>query len=150
MWDSAVAGNLSGRNTSVNSLAYSDGFVYFPVKKDSVYSIVKYNYATGETALFPLIDFIGTFHIKGINVIGDYIYFIAGEELGRGLMLDSPYNIYEMKTDGTGLTMVKPGDYFDLISYGDTFYALSYSKGIVQLDRNMQNEEVISDKWIIV
>ncbi|MBN2879795.1 MAG: phosphodiester glycosidase family protein [Clostridia bacterium] len=149
MWENAAAENLSGRNTSVNSLAYSDGYVYFPAKSDGVYSIVKYNYETGETSLFPIIEFIGTFHIKGINVIGDYIYFIAGEELGRGLMLNSPYNIYEMKTDGTGLAMVKSGDYFDLISYGDTFYALSYSKGIVKMDQNLQNEEIISDKWII-
>ncbi len=149
MWEEAAAQNSTGRNASVNSLAYKDGYVYFPVDIDDIHSIVKYNYSTGETQLFPLIEFVGTFHIKGINVIGDYIYFIAGEELGSGLMLESPYNIYEMKTDGTELTMVKSGDYFDLLSYGDVFYALSYSKGLVKMDKNLSNEEVISDKWII-
>ena len=149
MWEEAAAQNSTGRNASVNSLAYKDGYVYFPVDIDDIHSIVKYNYSTGETQLFPLIEFVGTFHIKGINVIGDYIYFIAGEELGSGLMLESSYNIYEMKTDGTELTMVKSGDYFDLLSYGDVFYALSYSKGLVKMDKNLSNEEVISDKWII-
>ena len=148
-WEDTIANNLKGRNPSVNSLAYKDGYVYFPVDINDVHSIVKHNYVSGETRILPIIEFVGTYHINGINVIGDYIYFIAGEELGRGTMLETPYNIYEMKTDGTGLTMVKSGDYFDLLSHKDTFYALSYSKGIVKMDKNLRAEEVISDKWII-
>lgn len=149
LWADAAANNTKGRNTSVNSLCYKDGYVYFPIDNNDIHSIVKHNYATGETEIFPLIEYKGVFHIEGINVIGDYIYFIAGEALGTGAMLDTPYNIYEMKTDGTELTMVKSGDYFDLVLMGDTFYALSYSKGLVKMDRNFLNEEIISDKWII-
>lgn len=149
MWTDAQNNNAMGRNPSVNSLAYKDGYVYFPIDNNNIHSIVKHNYATGETILFPLIEYKGIFHIEGINVIGDYIYFIAGEELGTGAMLDTPYNIYEMKTDGTELTMVKSGDYFDLVLQGSTFYALSHSKGLVKMDKNFANEEVISDKWII-
>lgn len=148
-WEEAAANNLTGRNPSVNSLAYKDDYIYFPVNINDMHSIVKHNYTTGETQMFPLSDYAGSFRIEGINVVGEYIYFIAGEEIGRGEMFDSPYCIYEMKTDGTELTMVKAGDYFDLISYGDTFYALSYTKGLVKMDKNFTSEEVISDKWVV-
>ncbi|MEX1377443.1 MAG: phosphodiester glycosidase family protein [Eubacteriales bacterium] len=148
-WQSAADTSLMGRKPFINSLAYRDGYVYFSANINNVHSIVKHNYVSGETFTFPLLQFPGTFHIRGINVVGDYIYFTAGEELGKGTMLDSPYNIYEMKTDGTGLAMVKSGDYFDLISYGDIFYALSYSKGLVKMDKYFASEEVISDKNII-
>lgn len=149
MWEEAVENNSTGRHPYVNSLAYKNGYVYFPADIDNLHSIVRYNYETGETMLLPIIEFVGTYHIKGINVIGDYLYFIGGEEVGKGLMLETPYNIYEMKTDGTELTMVKTGDYFDLISQGNTFYALSYSKGLVKMDKDFKTEEVISDKRII-
>lgn len=149
VWESAVADNLSGRHTSVNSLAYSQGYVYFPVDINNIHSIVKHNYVSGETAIFPIIEFEGIFHINGINVIGDYIYFTAGENLGKGLMFDTPYNIYEMKTDGTELTMIKSGDYFDLLFKKDTFYALSYTKGLVKMDKELKTEEIISNKGII-
>ena len=148
-WQNAADTSMKGRNPSVNSLAYSDGYVYFPADIDNVHSIVKHNYVSGETFIFPLLEFPGIFQIRGINIVGDYIYFAAGEELGRGTMLEAPYNIYEMKTDGTGLAMVKSGDYFDLISYGDVFYALTYSKGLVKMDKYFTTEQVISDKNII-
>jgi len=148
-WDAAAESGKTGRSPYVNSLAYSEGCVYFPVEKDGVHSIAKCRYETGETELLALTDITGAFRIQAINVIGDYLYFIAGEELGRGLMLQSPYNIYEMKTDGTALAMVKAGDYFDLISDGDIFYALSYTKGLVKMDRNFENEAVISANNII-
>ena len=82
VWESAAAANLSGRHASVNSLAYSQGNVYFPVDINNIHSIVKHNYVSGETVISPIIEFEGTFHINGINVIGDYIYFTAGENFG--------------------------------------------------------------------
>lgn len=149
MWQDAADNDLTGRNPYLNATAYMDGNIYFPHFEDGVYLIVKHNINNDDTFVLPLYKYTGKYIIKGINVVGDYLYFIAGEDIGRGEMYDSPYCIYEMKTDGTGLTMVKSGDYFDLISHKDSFYALSYTQGLVMMDKDFKQEQVIDDKNVI-
>lgn len=146
-WDNRKTKNLYGRNPY--SLAYNDGYIYYPYTKDDITMIVSHNPTTSDTKTIPIIKHKGDFTISGINVIGDYIYFIAGENVGRGLALKNPYNIYKIRIDGSDLTCLAQGHFFDLICFGDEFYALSYDEGLVKFDRYLINKTTIIDNDII-
>ncbi len=137
-----------GRDQGTYALAYDSEFVYVPYELDGVFGILKADANSTYTEFIPLSD-KGSNVIAGINVIGDYLYFIAGEDVGRGLMFEDPYCIYEMKTDGSGLAQVAQGDYFDLTIHDSQVYALSYTKGLVQMDKDFKNETVIASGHVI-
>lgn len=125
---------------------YAKGdYIYLPYSYNNTHSIVKYNIADATTEVFPLAEMVGTLVISNINVIDNYLYFIAGENVVSGRTYDNPYCIYRMKTDGTDLERVALGDYKDLIAYKDGFYASSYSKGLLKLDSNLKHVETITE-----
>ena len=137
-----------GRDQSRSALAYDGELVYIPYRLDGIYGILKSDNEGTYTEFIPLSS-KGDYVVTGINIIGDYMYFIAGEDVGRGLMFENPYCIYEMKTDGSGLAQVAQGDYFDMAIHDSVVYALSYTKGLVQMDKDFKNETVIDSGYVI-
>ncbi|MBT3320249.1 MAG: DUF5050 domain-containing protein [Clostridia bacterium] len=137
-----------GRNPGTYSLASDDEFTYIAFEHEGVFGILKIDDTGDYTEFIPLSD-SGDYIIKGINIVGDFIYFIAGESVGRGLMVTDPYCIYEMKTDGSGLALVAAGDYFDMVIYDSAVYALSYTKGLVELSNDFTEETVLADGNVI-
>lgn len=137
-----------GRNQGTYGLASDEEFVYMSYKHNGVFGILKVDLDGDYTEFIPLSD-AADYVITGINIVGDYLYFIAGEDVGRGLMFNNPYCIYEMKTDGDGLAQVAQGDYFDLRIHGREVYALSYTKGLVQMDENFVEQSVLSSDRVI-
>ena len=131
-----------GRNQGTYSLAYDTEFIYIPYRLEGIFGILKADAQSTYSEFIPLSD-KKDYIITGMNIIGDYLYFIAGEDVGRGLMFENPYCIYEMKTDGSGLAQVAQGDYFDMIIHDSQVYALSYTKGLVQMDNDFSNETVL-------
>lgn len=137
-----------GRNQGSYGLAIDDEFVYMAYKHEGIYGILKADLAGEYTEFIPLSD-AADYVITGINLVGDYLYFIAGENVGRGLMLDNPYCIYEMKTDGSGLALAAQGDYFDMAIHNKEVYVLSYTKGLIRMDENFDEQEVLSTNRVI-
>ena len=137
-----------GRNQGTYALAYDTEYIYIPYRLEGIYGILKADAQSTYSEFIPLSD-KGDYKITGMNIIGDYLYFIAGEDVGRGLMFENPYCIYEMKTDGSGLAQVAQGDYFDMIIHDSQVYALSYTKGLVQIDKDFSNETVLASGDII-
>lgn len=137
-----------GRNQGTYGLASDEEFVYMSYRHNGVFGILKVDLNGEYTEFLPLSD-SADYVITGINIVGDYLYFIAGENVGRGLMFNNPYCIYEMKTDGNGLAQVAHGDYFDLRIHGRKVYALSYTKGLVQMDENFVEQSVLSSDRVI-
>lgn len=137
-----------GRNQGTYGLASDEEFVYMSYRHNGVFGILKVDLNGEYTEFIPLSD-AADYVITGINIVGDYLYFIAGENVGRGLMFNNPYCIYEMKTDGSGLAQVAQGDYFDLRIHGRKVYALSYTKGLVQMDENFVEQGVLSSDRVI-
>jgi exopolysaccharide biosynthesis protein len=146
-WESRIGSGLYGRKST--GLTEQDGYIYFDYTKDNVSMIVKYNPKLKETQAFPLFEIKGDYIIKSINAVGDYLFFIAGENVGKGYVIDNPYNIYRMKNDGTGLTLMAQGDYFDLICFEDVFYALSYTEGLVEFDKFFGERTIIKKEDIV-
>ncbi len=137
-----------GRNQGTYALAYDNEFIYIPYRLEGIFGILKADAQSTYAEFLPLSD-KGDYVITGMNIIGDYLYFIAGEDVGRGLMFENPYCIYEMKADGNGLAQVAQGDYFDMIIHDSQVYALSYTKGLVQMDKDFSNETVLVSGDII-
>ena len=146
-WESRIGSGLSGRKST--GLTEQDGYIYFDYTKDDVSMIVKYDPKLKETKVFPLFEIKGDYIIKSINTVGDYLFFIAGENVGKGYVVDNPYNIYRMKNDGTGLTLMAKGDYFDLICFEDIFYALSYTEGLIEFDKFFSERTIIKKEDIV-
>ena len=147
LWEARITNHQYGR--SAQGLAYMEGWIVFPHVVDGVTMLVRHHVKTLETKVIPITRQKGKYRIEGINLIGDDIYFIAGEEVGTGYMLEHPYNIYRVKKDGSDLTCLGKGHFFDLLCYEDRFYALSYTEGLVQFDRHMMHKEVISQGDIL-
>lgn len=137
-----------GRDQGTYGLASDEEFVYMSYRHNGVFGILKVDKSGDYTEFLPLSD-AADYVITGINIVGDYLYFIAGENVGRGLMFSNPYCIYEMKTDGSGIAQVAQGDYFDLRIHGRKVYALSYTKGLVQMDENFVEQSVLSSDRVI-
>ncbi len=137
-----------GRNPNTYALASDDEFIYMAYEHDGVFGILKTDFAGIYTEFIPLSD-SGDYTIKGINIVGDFIYFIAGENVGRGLMVKDPYCIYEMQTNGEGISKVASGDYFDMVIHQGDVYALSYSKGLIALGTDFKEETVLAPGKVI-
>ena len=141
--------NISGRAGFANSCAYDGEYLYVPFVQDGIDGIYKIDGNGKTTNFFPLSDQPSVLYITGINVVGDYLYFIAGEKVGSGYTFDSPYCIYEMKTDGSGLTLVLEGNFTDLYIKGTRIYALSREYGLIEYDKNFENLKVIDSRNIV-
>lgn len=146
-WQSRVGSGLYGKKNV--AVAEQDGCIYFPLTQNEITMIVKNNTNTNEISAFPIIEIKGEYIINSINTVGDYLFFIAGENVGKGYVVENPYNIYRMKNDGTELKLMTKGDFFDLICYEDAFYALSYTDGLVKFDRFFEEREIIKKEDII-
>lgn len=146
-WESRVGSGLYGKNDT--GITEQDGCIYFPLTQNDITMIVKHDANQNETAAFPIAKIKGEYLINSINTVGDYLFFIAGENVGKGYVVDSPYNIYRMKNDGTELKLMAQGDFFDLVCYEDVFYALSYTEGLIKFDRFFEEREIIKKEDII-
>ncbi len=146
-WESRVGSGLYGKNDT--GITEQDGCIYFPLTQNDITMIVKHDANQNETTAFPIIKIKGEYLINSINSVGDYLFFIAGENVGKGYVVENPYNIYRIKNDGTGLKLMATGDFFDLVCYEDTFYALSYTEGLVKFDRFFEEREIIKNEDII-
>ena len=139
------AANITGKSRYVNACAYDGEHLYVPFVLNGTDGIYKITSDGNAVDFFPLSDEAGTLVIDGINVVGDYMYFIAGENTGSGYTFNSPYSIYEMKTDGTGLSIVLQGNFIDLHIEKDSLYALSRELGLVEYDKDFNFINVISE-----
>lgn len=111
-----------------------DGYVYFPHSVDNIHSIVRYNIDTDDIIVLPIADSNENFIISGINIVGDFIFFIAGEDIGKGRAFEYPYNIYMMNLDGTGFRLLEYGNYKDLYYHNQSFYASTNDDRLLQYD----------------
>jgi len=136
--------NVSGKSSFLNACTYHSDYLYIPFILDGVDGIYKLTKDGQALDFFPLSNQAGKLVISSINVVGDYIYFIAGENVGSGYTFKSPYCIYEMRTDGTDLTLVSEGNYIDMHIKGDSIYAISRSLGLIEYDRNFKVKNIIS------
>ncbi|MBN2878446.1 MAG: phosphodiester glycosidase family protein [Clostridia bacterium] len=144
-WDAEFDSGSYDKCTYPNAAAAKDGILYLPYSSDSLHAIIKYNTLGGTAEALVISNIKGSLIIRGINIVGDYIYFIAGENVGTGKGYANPYSIYRMKTDGSELALAASGNYTDLIAYKDGFYAASYSDGLIKTDRNLKPIEMISE-----
>ena len=144
-WEAEFADSDYSRYSYPYGAAAKGDYIYLPYSYNDTYAIVKYNTADKTAEVFPLTKMTAAFVIKDINIIDNYLYFIAGENVGAGRTFLNPYNIYRMKDDGTELELAASGDYENLIAYKDGFYAVSYSEGLVKLDRNLKFTETITE-----
>jgi|GEM_PF-1161460 len=145
-WEEEFKDGTYSKCTYPYEAPVKDDSIYLPHSYKGLHSIVKHNLSDELTEVFVIAEMPGSFIINDINIVGEYIYFIAGENVGTGKMISNPYNIYRMKDDGTDLECVMMGDFKDLIVYKDGFYISSYSKGILKLDRNFKVLEHIYEE----
>ncbi len=144
-WDN----NIVGRNYYYNSVCFDGEFLYIPFILDGVDGICKTNIKGDAVGFFPLSEEAGKLVIKGLNVVGEYLYFIAGENVGSGYTFDHPYCIYEMKTDGTNIAVVSEGNFTDLFIKGDSAYAISRDYGLIEYDRNFKQQQIICEDYVV-
>ena len=147
--DESWNNNVVGRNYYYNSVCFDGEFSYIPFVLEGIDGICKIN-ANGEAVdFFPLSDEAGKLVITGLNVVGDYLYFIAGENVGSGYTFKSPYCIYEIKTDGTGIAVAAEGNFTDLFIKGDSAYAVSREYGLIEYDRYFNEKQTICPDYVV-
>ncbi|MBN2879916.1 MAG: phosphodiester glycosidase family protein [Clostridia bacterium] len=136
--------NLFGRSKYENEAACDGEFIYVPFAIDETYGIYKINSQGKAEEFLPICSSDTELIISGINIVGDYIYFIAGKNIGSGYSFLNPYNVYEMKKDGTDLCMVLCGNFTDMFIKGERVYLLSREKGLVEYDSYFKEINVIN------
>lgn len=144
-WD----GNDWGVNANYNAACYDGEYMYIPFVLSGIDGIYKVNSNYEAVDFFPLSDEASALVIEDINAVGDYLYFIAGENIGTGYTFSNPYTIYEMKNDGSGLCIALKGNFTDLYIKDDKVYALSREHGLIEYDRNFKEVSVISDESVV-
>ncbi|MEX1377435.1 MAG: phosphodiester glycosidase family protein [Eubacteriales bacterium] len=144
-WDE----NEYGRSPYANACASDGEYIYIPYVMNGIDGIFKISYDGVGTDFFPLSDEAGVMTIKSINVVGEYLYFIAGENVGSGYVFESPYCIYEIKKDGTELALAEEGNFTDLFIYYDKVYAASREYGLIEYDRYFDNQKIITNQSVI-
>lgn len=78
--------------------------------------------------------------VRCINVKDDMLYFSTSEDNG-----DYPAGIYSMRTDGSGIKLMKKGDFLNLQLMNDRLYFVrSYDGCICRLDINGTGDTVIA------
>lgn len=132
-----------------NECAYDGRYLYIAYVLDGIDGIYKIDANGKAVDFFPLSSEKSVVNITGINVVGEYLYFIAGENVGSGYAFDSPYCIYEMKTDGSKLTLLLEGNFVDLAIIKDTVYAISREHGLIKYDKNFNELETISSDNVV-
>ena len=141
--------NIYGRNPYVNAAAYDNEYYYVPFVLDGVSGIYKIGSDGTASEFLPVSDSQTEIVISGINIIGDYIYFIAGENVGSGYTFVKPYNIYEMKRDGTGLCLIAEGNFIDMMIKEDKVYVLSRAYGLVEYNSDFEQVKIVSDENVV-
>lgn len=139
-WDE----NIWGVNENHNAVCFDGEHMYIPYVLDGIDGIYKINSNFEAVDFFPLSDEAGTLVIEDINAVGDYLYFIAGENVGSGYTFNNPYSIYEIKNDGSGLCVVLEGNFTDLAIKEDKVYALSREHGLIEYDNDFNEVNTIS------
>lgn len=147
--DTSWTNNSFGKSSFLNACTFDGNHLYIPFILDGIDGIYKLRSNGEVVAFFPLSNEAGRLVISSINVVGDYIYFIAGENVGSGYTFANPYCIYEMKTDGTGLTVAAEGNFTDLFIKEDMIYAISREYGLIEFDKCFANSTVISYEDVI-
>lgn len=138
-----------GRSLYSRGYAYDDEYIYMAYNIDNVDGIYKISADGTDVQFIPLNNGNTRLEIYGINIVGEYIYFIAGENIGSGYVFESPYNIYKIRKDGTELSLEIQGNFIDLFIKNDTAYALSREYGLIQYDKYLRNQTIISDQDVI-
>lgn len=149
-WNDAVRNNEYGRSPLPNSIARKDMYMYIPYKFNNTNTILKINTLTLATQSFPIVSNRHSTTISNINIIGEYIYFLLTIDEAIAIEDNPKSAVYRIKTTGEELTKVTDCDYFYLISYQNYFYALSYTNGLVKVDNNFREEEILVDNNVIL
>ena len=142
--DESWSNSTKGKIGYLNALAFDGEYLYVPFVLDGVDGIYKIDKNGNASEFFPLSYDAGTLVIKSINVVGDYIYFIAGENIGSGYTFESPYCIYEMKTDGSNLAVAAEGNFTDLYIKDDKAYAISREFGLLEYNMYFSSYNTIA------
>lgn len=141
--------NSYGRRPYLNSYAYDGEYLYVPYTVDKTDGIYKISDDGSSTQFIPISSGETRVEISGINVVGDYIYFIAGENVGSGYIFENPYNIYRINKDGTDMVLEVEGNFTDLIVKGTTAYAISREYGLIEYNKYLAKGTVISEADVI-
>ena len=141
--------NGLGRNPYINAVAFDGEYAYIPYRASGVDGIYKVSADGSEKVFLGLSSGKATLKIYGINIVGEFIYFIAGEKVGSGYIFDSPYNIYRMKKDGSDVTLEIEGNFTDLFIDGDKAYAITRENGLVEFDKYLTNPKTISSQSVV-
>ena len=144
-WDSSVY----GRSPYLNAYAFDGEYLYVPYTLNKTDGIYKISEDGNRTQFIPIYSGETRVVISGINVVGEYVYFIAGENIGTGYLFDNPYNIYRINKDGTDMILEVEGNFIDLIIKGNTAYAISREFGLIQYDKYLANGTIVSDEDVI-
>ncbi|MEX1378137.1 MAG: phosphodiester glycosidase family protein [Eubacteriales bacterium] len=143
-WESTRIGNSSYNS----AIAFDGEYLYFAYRIDDFDGIYKTTTDGKSSDFFPIHSGETRARIYGINVVGDYIYFIAGENVGSGYVYNNPYNIYKIKKDGSNLSLEVVGNFTDLYIAEDEAYAISRDDGLVKFGKYISNYQVISNQSV--
>ena len=137
--------NIQGKSSYLNACAYDGEYLYIPFILNDIDGIYKVTSDGKAVDFFPLSNEPGELIINSINIVGDYLYFIAGEQVGSGYTFKSPYCIYEIKTDGSGLSLVLEGNFKDMYIKGDKVYVSSREDGLIEYNKNFEKQKTIAE-----
>lgn len=143
-WEQASDNNAYGRNPQPNSIANQSNYVYLPYKRNGTNAIYKINLSTYSFHSFPIASCEYGAEISNLNIVGDYIFFLVNYNtaINEEGMKSA---VYRISTEGSDLRKVADCDYSYLITYKDSFYAISESKGLVKADKYFFDEQILID-----
>ncbi len=142
-WDQAAENNLYGRSPKPNAIAYYNNYIYVPYRFSNSIAILKINTTTYSVQSFPVISNKNNAEISNINIVGEYIFFLLKYKNPASEEEYIHNGVYRISVNGQGLTKILDCDYSYLITYGDEFYAVSESKGLIKADKYFIQEEVL-------
>ncbi len=140
-------GNSAGNIMNCGYSVEKDGYIYFvsPSQDMHITQISRVKVGTTESEVI----YNGNYDIRGLNIIGNKIYFI-NIAVENTLDEDGVDNkIYKMNLDGSDLELINDNDFsydsYDLYIVKNRIYYVGTDQNVYKMDLNGGNRELVAE-----
>jgi len=140
-------GNSTGNIINCGYSVEKDGYIYYVSPNQDMYTtqISRVKAGTKESEVI----YTGNYDIRGLNIVGNKIYFIniAIENTTDEDGVDN--KIYKMNLDGSNLELINDNDfaydYYDLYIVKNHIYYVGTDQNVYQMDLNGGNRQLVAE-----
>ncbi len=140
-------GNSAGNIINCGYSVEKDGYIYYVSPSEDMYTTQISRVKTGTKD--SQVIYTGSYDIRGLNIIGNQIYFI-NISIENTTDEDGVDNkIYKMNLDGSNLKVINDNDfsydYYDLHIVKNHIYYVGEDQNVYQMDLNGGNRKLVAE-----